>query len=156
MTTYDSHQPSALELDIERLLSSSPSTIRRTTHSVSTSLNQSTAVTYASVASKTGSAYPKLLTLDIGGQMFRVTTDTLFAESGLFQLQLSDRFCWRPEADGSYPLDTDPVLFNRLLQFMRRPSVFPLFSTKDQSFNFDLYQRLQAEAQYFQIDTLHT
>ncbi|CAG5162631.1 uncharacterized protein ALTATR162_LOCUS6256 [Alternaria atra] len=102
------------------------------------------------------SSYPKHLTLDIGGRKFKVSRDTLMAESGLFERQLSGRFRpWEPEVDGSYFLDADPDLFEHLLRFMRRPEVFPLFYSKMNGFDYDLYNRLQAEALYFQIDALH-
>ncbi|KAL1798639.1 hypothetical protein ACET3X_002676 [Alternaria dauci] len=100
--------------------------------------------------------YPKNLTLDVGGRKFKVSRDTLKAESGLFERQLSGRFSpWEPEADGSYFLDADPDLFEHLLRFMRRPEVFPLFYSKMNGFDYDLYNRLQAEALYFQMDTLY-
>ena len=38
---------------------------------------------------------------------------------------------------------------------MRRPEVFPLFYSKMNGFDYDLYNRLQAEALYFQTDTLY-
>jgi hypothetical protein len=101
--------------------------------------------------------YPKNLTLDIGGRKFKVSRDTLKAESGLFERQLSNRFStWEPEADGSYFMDADPDLFEHLLRFMRRPEVFPLFYSMTNGFDYDLYNRLEAEALYFQMDTLYT
>ncbi|KAH6613941.1 hypothetical protein C7974DRAFT_321867, partial [Boeremia exigua] len=100
--------------------------------------------------------YPSIVTLDVAGRPFKVSADVLNAESGFFQRQLSTSFNWTPQRDGTYFLDADPELFNHLLQFMRRPSVFPLFWSKDQGFDYDLYQRLQAEAKYFQIDRLHS
>ncbi|KAF1350534.1 hypothetical protein EJ07DRAFT_138660 [Lizonia empirigonia] len=102
------------------------------------------------------SIYPKVLTLDVGGRKFKVSRDVLTAESGLFRLQLSERFTWTPESDGSYFLDADPNLFEHLLAFMRRPAVFPLFYTNPGGFNYDMYNRLEAEAEYFQIDALYT
>jgi hypothetical protein len=38
---------------------------------------------------------------------------------------------------------------------MRRPEVFPLFYTNAAGFDYDLYNRLEAEALYFQIDALY-
>ena len=98
---------------------------------------------------------PSVITLDVGGRLFKASTDILIAESGLFQRQLSDRFTWTPQADGSYFLDANPELFEHLLQFMRRPSKFPLFWSKDRGFDYDLYHRLQTEAEYFQMDALY-
>lgn len=99
--------------------------------------------------------HPKTLVLDIGGRKFKVSRDTLQAESGLFRHQLSGRFPWEPEMDGSYFLDADPDLFEHLLRFMRRPEVLPLFYDAAKGFDYDLYNRLVAESQYFQIDALH-
>lgn len=148
MTVYDNDSPSALELEFERLTSSSPIAIRQSRIGD----YQLSPVNYNEL---TGKSYPKILTLDVGGRKFKVSADILIAESGLFQHQLSDRFNWKPEPDGSYFLDADPELFNHLIGFMRRPSTFPLFWSKDQGFNYDLYQRLQAEAEYFQVHVLH-
>ncbi|KAF9694630.1 hypothetical protein EKO04_007608 [Ascochyta lentis] len=101
------------------------------------------------------SVYPKVLTLDVGGRKFKVSAHILREESGLFRHQLSERFTWTAEADGSYFIDASPALFEHLLDFMRRPNIFPLFWTKSNGFDYNLYHRLQAEAQYFQIDALH-
>ena len=99
--------------------------------------------------------FPRVITLDVGGRIFKVLRITL-EESGLFQRQLSEGFTWEPQADGSYFLDADPDLFEHLLRFMRRPEVFPLFYTTANGFDYDLYNRLEAEAEYFQVDDLHT
>jgi hypothetical protein len=62
---------------------------------------------------------------------------------------------WEPDEGGSYFLDTDPNLFEHLRRFMRRPEVFPLFYNHAAGFDYDLYNRLEAEAGYFQIDALY-
>lgn len=95
------------------------------------------------------------MVLDIGGRKFKTNRDTLIAESGLFRIQLSDRFPWDPQSDGSYFLDADPDVFEHVLRFMQRPSVFPLFYNATQGFDYGLYCRLQAESDYLQIDVLH-
>jgi hypothetical protein len=100
-------------------------------------------------------AYPKVLTIDIGGRKFRVSRAILEAESGLFRHQLSEHFTWEPDENGSYFLDADPNVFEHLLRFMRRPEVFPLFYNHAAGFDYDLYNRLEAEAEYFQIDALY-
>lgn len=97
---------------------------------------------------------PKTIKLNIGGRIFITSSDTLRSESGLFARQLSDRFTWTPEEDGTYFLDADPELFEHLLRFMRRPSVFPLFYNKVAGFDYDLYNRLEGEAEFFQIEAL--
>ncbi|KAF1846513.1 uncharacterized protein K460DRAFT_377721 [Cucurbitaria berberidis CBS 394.84] len=105
-------------------------------------------------SSSTNTTYPKVLTLDVGGRKFKVSRDVLL-EAGLFRFQFSDSFTWLPEPDGSYFLDADPELFEHLVRFMRRPPVFPLFYDKASGFDYDLYNRLAVEAEYFQLDALH-
>ncbi|KAJ4368384.1 hypothetical protein N0V83_006741 [Neocucurbitaria cava] len=100
--------------------------------------------------------YPKIMTLNIGGRKFTVERETLRNESGLFRLQLSNQYTWSPEADKSYFMEADPDLFAHLLRFMRRPAVFPLFYNSATGFDYDLYNRLEKEAEYFQIGVLHT
>lgn len=91
-------------------------------------------------------AFPRVLTLEVGGRKFKASADILVAESGLFRHQLSGRFTWAPESDGSYFLDANPDLFGHLLNFMRRPNIFPLFWSKTEGFDYNLYQRLQSSA----------
>ena len=100
------------------------------------------------------SRYPKILQLDVGGRKFKVSRDVL-CESGLLRNQLSDRYTWPQDPDGSYFLEADSDIFEHLLRFMRRPNLFPLFYTVASGFDFDLYNRLEAEAEYFQLDALH-
>ncbi|KAJ8118554.1 hypothetical protein OPT61_g488 [Boeremia exigua] len=101
------------------------------------------------------SIHPPIIILDVAGRTFKVSVDILIASSGFFQRQLSARFNWTPQRDGTYFLDADPELFEHLLRFMRRPSIFPLFWAKDRGFDYNLYQRLQAEAGYFKVFTLY-
>jgi len=100
-------------------------------------------------------SFSSVITLDVGGRLFKASTDILIAESGLFQRQPSERFTWTPQADGSYFLDADPEIFEHLLRFMRRPGSCPLFWSKDRGFDYDMYRRLQDEAEYFQVDALY-
>lgn len=96
-----------------------------------------------------------IIKLNIGGRILQTLISTLRSESGLFRRQLSDKFTWTPAPDGSYFLDADPDLFEHLLRFMRRPEVFPLLYTKANGFDYDLYNKLEKEAEYFQIKALH-
>jgi hypothetical protein len=97
---------------------------------------------------------PTIITLDVSGRHFKVSSDILIAESGFFKRQLSAQYNWTPQRDGTYFIDADPALFEHLLNFMRRPSVFPVFWSQDKGFDYNLYQRLQAEAEYFQMSSL--
>jgi hypothetical protein len=62
--------------------------------------------------------------------------------------------CSDRQEDGSYFIDADPDVFQHVLSFMRRPSKFPLFWTKERSFDYTLYNRLEAEADYFLLHDL--
>jgi hypothetical protein len=101
------------------------------------------------------STHPKIITLNVGGRKYETAIDTLRSESGLFARNFSDGYTWEPQAKGSYFLEANPDLFEHLLRFMRRPEIFPLFYTKADGYNYDLYNHLEAEALYFQMDTLH-
>lgn len=93
------------------------------------------------------STYPTVMSLDIGGRIFKVSKMTPM-ESGLFRIQLSERFTWTPHSDGTYFVDADPDLFEHLLRFMRRPETFPVFYTAANGLDYDLYSRLEVEAEY--------
>jgi hypothetical protein len=100
-------------------------------------------------------SYPEVMTLRIGGRRVQTRPDTLIHGSGYFKRQLSGLWTWTPEADGSYFVDADPDLFAHLLRFMRRPEIFPLYYTKTHGYDYDLYNRLEVEAKYFEIDELY-
>jgi hypothetical protein len=38
---------------------------------------------------------------------------------------------------------------------MRRPTIFPLFWSKSEGFDYALYHRVQTEAEVFKVDALH-
>jgi hypothetical protein len=97
-----------------------------------------------------------VITLNVGGRRFQTTVHTLCAESGFFHDEFSGVAAWTPEDDGSYFIDADPDFFEHLLRFMRRPNTFPLFYDNVKGFEYGLYVHLEAEAQYFKIDALHT
>ena len=83
------------------------------------------------------------------------TTRATLTTSPYFQ-NLFDR--WdngRDQApDGSYLIDSDPNVFEHLLSFMRRPTRFPLFWTKENGFDYALYNKLEAEANYYLLQDL--
>ena len=116
-----------------------------------TSEATATSDTSTSTSAKTS---PTMITLNVGGYKFQTTVDTLRDQSGYLRSLLSDKDSWQPEDDGSYFLDADPDLFEHLLRFMRRPNVFPVLYTANDGFNYDMYIRLQNEAEYFEINTL--
>lgn len=98
--------------------------------------------------------FPAILTLNISGRKYQISRAILEEESPLFARLLSDSMTWNPEEDGSYFLDVDPGIFEHVVRFMRRPEVYPVFYDQARGFDYDLYNRLQAEAEYFEIDVL--
>jgi hypothetical protein len=92
--------------------------------------------------------------LKIGGRRFEVLRSTLM-KSGALRDMISGTLSWAAEPDGSYFLDTDPDAFEHVLRFMRRPSIFPLFWSKSEGFDYALYHRVQTEAEVFKVDALH-
>ncbi|KAF2114337.1 hypothetical protein BDV96DRAFT_473435, partial [Lophiotrema nucula] len=94
------------------------------------------------------------IVLDVGGRKYRTYKSTL-DESEWFR-NFFDR--WDDpsirQQDGSFFVDADPDVFKHVLAFMRRPSTFPLFWTKEKGFDLDLYNGLAAEADYFGLHGL--
>ncbi|KAJ4301768.1 hypothetical protein N0V90_003862 [Kalmusia sp. IMI 367209] len=96
---------------------------------------------------------PMILTLNVGGCHFRVRRSTL-EDAHYFKPYLDGRFSWTPEKDGSYFVDADADIFEHVLRYLRLPQVYPLFWTKADGFDYDLYNHLEAAAVYFQIKNL--
>jgi hypothetical protein len=97
---------------------------------------------------------PHLLPLKVSGREYLTQKATL-QTSPYFQ-NLFSRWddCSDRQEDGSYFIDADPDTFQHILAFMRRPSKFPLFWTKETGFDYALYNRLEAEADYFLLHDL--
>ncbi|KAF2797852.1 hypothetical protein K505DRAFT_297589 [Melanomma pulvis-pyrius CBS 109.77] len=95
---------------------------------------------------------PRIITLDVGGRIFRAYAITL-QESDWLDANIKR---WVQSNSPTNPLflDTDPDLFEHILRYLRRPEVFPLFWTPTQGFDYDLYNRLEVEAQHFGIQAL--
>ncbi|KAH8803634.1 hypothetical protein F5884DRAFT_837419 [Xylogone sp. PMI_703] len=96
---------------------------------------------------------PHIIVLDVSGRKYKTQKATLevspYFQSLLKRWDDSDR-----QEDGSYFVDADPTVFQHILDFMRRPSKFPLFWTKETSFDYVLYNKLEAEADYFLLHDL--
>jgi hypothetical protein len=92
--------------------------------------------------------------LDVSGRKFR-TQKSVLSVSPYFE-HLFER--WQDsadlQADGSFYVDADADTFEHLLNFMRRPSRFPLYWTKKDGFDYALYCRVEAEADYFMLEGL--
>lgn len=95
---------------------------------------------------------PTIVTLDVGGRLFRARKSVV-AESDYLNAQIS-RWQNDIQKDGSFFLDADPDVFAHLLAFMRRPERFPLFWEKAKGFDYELYYKLQTEAEYFGVTAL--
>lgn len=97
---------------------------------------------------------PRLIVLDVSGRKYQ-TQEVTLQSSPYFKSFLarwedgSDR-----QEDGSYFVDANAEVFQYILDFMRRPSKFPLFWTKETGFDYALYNRLEAEADYFLLHGL--
>jgi hypothetical protein len=57
-------------------------------------------------------------------------------------------------ATRSHPSQDNPNL-SQLCLPMRRPTIFPLFWSKSEGFDYALYHRVQTEAEVFKVDALH-
>ncbi|ORY16947.1 hypothetical protein BCR34DRAFT_556293 [Clohesyomyces aquaticus] len=96
----------------------------------------------------------RIIVLDVSGCKFR-TTKSALETSDFFQSLLARwEDCADRQEDGSYFIDADPEAFEHLLNFMRRPGTFPLFWTNEQGFDYALYNKLQAEADYYLVHDL--
>lgn len=97
---------------------------------------------------------PYLIILDVSGRKYQTQKATL-QTSPYFQTLLArwDN-CRDRQGDGSYFVDADPDAFQYILEFIRRPSKFPLFWTKETSFDYALHNKLEAEADYFLLHDL--
>ena len=96
----------------------------------------------------------RLIVLDVSGHKYRTQEVTL--QSSPYFKSLLARWDDRSDRqeDGSYYIDADADVFHHVLNFMRRPSKFPLFWTKERGFDYALYNKLEVEADYFLLHDL--
>ncbi|KAF7860292.1 hypothetical protein EAF04_008420 [Stromatinia cepivora] len=92
------------------------------------------------------------ITLQVGTQRFITTAGTLTSKSDFFKRFLSPTWA-KPEKDGSYLLDADPVLFGHILQYLRR-NTFPVFYDEVKGHDRAMYVALRQEADYFALKSL--
>ena len=95
-----------------------------------------------------------LIVLDVSGRKYKTQRATLQTSPYFQNLLARWDDCSDRQEDGSYYIDADPVAFQHILDFMRRPSKFPLFWTKETGFDYALYNKLEAEADYFLLHDL--
>jgi hypothetical protein len=97
---------------------------------------------------------PRLVSLDVSGCIYRTHEATLQASPYFRNLMARWKDCCDRQEDGSFFVDANPDVFQHILNFMRRPSKFPLFWTKNTGFDYALYNNLEAEADYFLLNDL--
>lgn len=95
-----------------------------------------------------------LIILDVSGRKYKTQKATLQISPYFRNLLARWDDCSDRQEDGSYFIDADPDAFQYILEFMRRPSKYPLLWTKETSFNYALYNKLEAEADYFLLHDL--
>jgi hypothetical protein len=97
---------------------------------------------------------PSIVTLNVSGHIYKTRPSTL-STSPYFTALLAR---WDSGADlqddGSYFIDADPDTFEHILAFMRRPSKFPLYWTHEHGFDYVLYNKVEAEADFFLLHGL--
>ena len=90
--------------------------------------------------------YDQIVTLNVGGQIFSTTAETLTKEECLFTKLLSGRY-QLPEQQGGIFIDRDPTHFRRILNYLRTNTLIRPTSTEECT-------ELLMEAEYYQISTL--
>jgi hypothetical protein len=95
-----------------------------------------------------------LIVLDVSGCVYRTHKATLQTSPYFRNLMARWDDCCDRQDDGSLFVDADPKTFQHILDFMRRPSKFPLFWTKQNGFDYVLYNRLEEDADYFLLHDL--
>ncbi|EOA87586.1 hypothetical protein ACJQWK_08769 [Exserohilum turcicum] len=94
------------------------------------------------------------LTLDVSGRKFRCSKAVLSTSPYFENLFARWEDSADRQVDGSYLIDADPDVFKHLLDFMRRPARFPLYWNREEGFDYLLYSKLEAEADYFMLEDL--
>ncbi|KAF2121593.1 hypothetical protein BDV96DRAFT_640977 [Lophiotrema nucula] len=96
-----------------------------------------------------------IIKLNVGDTIFHTKRSTL-EQSPWFQSFLSSRWetCTDWQEDGSLFIDRDAEAFKYLLNYMRHPHTYPLFWSKREDFDYGLYVKLAAEADFFLLNDL--
>jgi hypothetical protein len=95
-----------------------------------------------------------LIVLDVSGCVYKTQKATLQTSPYFRNIVGRWNDCCDRQDDGSLFVDADPKTFQHILDFMRRPSKFPLFWTKHSAFDYALYNKLEEEADYFVLHDL--
>eukprot|EP01112_Ceratiomyxa_fruticulosa_P004224 TRINITY_DN1465_c1_g1_i3.p1 TRINITY_DN1465_c1_g1~~TRINITY_DN1465_c1_g1_i3.p1 ORF type:complete len:346 (-),score=75.60 TRINITY_DN1465_c1_g1_i3:92-1129(-) len=96
-----------------------------------------------------GSSGSKIVRLNVGGQIFTTTMDTLTSCKGsYFDAMFSGRFALKREPDGTIFIDRDPTYFRHILNFLRG-SLPPIDELRR-----DILVEIKNEADYYQLNDL--
>ncbi|KAK4175417.1 hypothetical protein QBC36DRAFT_216321 [Triangularia setosa] len=90
------------------------------------------------------------VTLNVSGQKFTTTINILVGKSLFFAQLLQGDWKSFLQEDDSIFVDSDPDVFQHVLQYLRR-GVFPLIHDQKKGHNYKLYADILAEARYFSI-----
>jgi len=85
------------------------------------------------------------ISLDVGGTIFKMPRYVLEKS-----IVLNHALSQVTGKDGPFDFHADPDIFKHLLDYLRNDT-FPLFWTKDNGFDFVLYQRVQQDAELFHL-----
>jgi len=103
----------------------------------------------------------EVIQLDVSGRKFKTTRGTLCDGlgssdgSGFFRTLFSGNWSVRTQEDGSIFVDADPDVFDILLRYLRT-GVFPLDFDLVRGHNYDMYNKLEQAADYYEIPLLHS
>jgi len=90
-------------------------------------------------------AAARKVVLDVGGQRFAVSKDTLLLQKDSFFHAMLGSDSWRPDADGSYFIDRNPLVFPVILEYLRTGKL------DTRQYSYDISDLLKAELDYYLI-----
>jgi hypothetical protein len=94
------------------------------------------------------SAFPEVVSINVGGTVFTTTVETLRQEQGsMLDVMFSGRFHLGTDREGNYFLDRDGEAFGYILSYLRT-------GTLPEDISAMTLRRLKVEADYYGLDTL--
>eukprot|EP00026_Physarum_polycephalum_P012156 Phypoly_transcript_12434.p1 GENE.Phypoly_transcript_12434~~Phypoly_transcript_12434.p1 ORF type:complete len:324 (+),score=53.03 Phypoly_transcript_12434:105-1076(+) len=90
-------------------------------------------------------AAAKKITLDVGGQHFTTTKETLLSCQGSFFEAMLGSGHWKPDEDGVYFIDRSPTLFPIIMDFLRYGKI------NLERYSYDVMPSLTEELDFYQI-----
>ncbi|KAF2726636.1 hypothetical protein EJ04DRAFT_506900 [Polyplosphaeria fusca] len=95
----------------------------------------------------------KIIPLNVGGRKMQVAKNTLDLIP-VIKMKLKDEWKHDVGTDGHLFLDVDPDIFQHILDRARHPTHFPIFWDKIRGFDYNRYNRLEAQADYLGFSEL--